>query len=220
MSARTLLVTGTDTGIGKTTVSARLAATLAATGARVAYWKPVETGIPAGEPAADGGEVARVAGGSVTVRTTLRLPEPLAPAVAAARAGTAVDLRRLDEDLAALRAGHDWLIVEGAGGWLVPVTPEATWRELAIRWSLPVLLVVGNRLGCLSHAFLTAESIAAAGRPLVGWVLNALTAEPGVAEATNRTALAARLGPPLAELAYPVADRVAFDLDRLTGGLP
>jgi dethiobiotin synthetase len=218
LTARTLLVTGTDTGIGKTTVSARLAAALATTGARVAYWKPVETGIPAGEPAADAGEVQRVAGASVTVRTTLRLPEPLAPAVAAVRAGTAVDLRRLDEDFAALRADHDWLIVEGAGGWLVPVTPEATWRELAIRWSLPVLLVVGNRLGCLSHAFLTAESIAAAGRPLVGWVLNALTDQPGVAEVTNRDALTARLGPPLAELAYPVGDRAMFDLDRRSGG--
>lgn len=219
MTARALLVTGTDTGIGKTTVAARLAAALAATGTRVAYWKPVETGIAAAEPAADAGEVARVAGGSVTVRTTLSLPEPLAPAVAAERAGTAVDLGVLDRDFAALRAGHDWLIIEGAGGWLVPVTPETTWRELAIRWDLPVLLVVGNRLGCLSHAFLTAESIAAAGRPLAGWVLNALAAEPGVAESTNRAALAARLGPPLAELLYPVPDRIDFDLTRLKGGL-
>lgn len=218
MTARALLVTGTDTGIGKTTVAARLAAALAAGGARVAYWKPVETGIPADEPAADAGEVARIAGPAVTVRTSLRLPEPLAPAVAAARAGTAVDLGLLDRDMAALAADHDWLIVEGAGGWLVPVTPETTWRELAIRWHLPVLLVVGNRLGCLSHAFLTAESIAAAGRPLAGWVLNGLTAEPGVAEATNRAALAARLGPPLAELAYPVGNHAMFDLDRLSGG--
>lgn len=220
MTARALLVTGTDTGIGKTTVSARLAAALAAGGARVAYWKPVETGIAADEPPADAGEVARVAGPAVTVRTSLRLPEPLAPAVAAARAGTAVDLGLLDRDLTALASDHDWLIVEGAGGWLVPVTPEATWRELAVRWNLPVLLVVGNRLGCLNHAFLTAESITATGRPLAGWVLNALAAEFGVAEATNRAALAARLGPPVAELVYPVGNCAIFDLDRLNGEIP
>ncbi len=212
-------MTGTDTGIGKTTVSARLAAALASTGARVAYWKPVETGVPAKEPAADAGAVAHIAGPTVTVRTTIRLSEPLAPAVAAARAATTIDLGLLDRDLRALRADHDWLIIEGAGGWLVPMTPEVTWRELAIRWDLPVLLVVGNRLGCLNHGFLTAESIAAADRPLVGWVLNALSSDAGVAEQTNREALSARLGPPLAELAYPVADRVSFDLDRLTGGL-
>lgn len=216
MNARGLLITGTDTGIGKTRVAGLLAAALHAAGHRVAYWKPVETGIPADQPPADESAIATAAP-AVTRRTSIRLPEPLAPAVAATRAGIHLDLARLDTELAQLRAEHDAVLVEGAGGLLVPLVGRTTFRDLARRWELPVLLVVGNRLGCLNHAALSVEAIRSAGLSLVGWVLNDLApaAEADVAMTTNRDTLIGMFGPPLAHVAWPAPESVDFDLKRL-----
>jgi dethiobiotin synthetase len=98
----------------------------------------------------------------------------IAPHIAAMEAGCSIDLRRLDDSYERLCRQSDVIIVEGAGGWLAPLDATRTFADLAIRWRLDVILVVGLRLGCLNHALLTAEAIEARGLKLAGWVGNSV----------------------------------------------
>jgi len=209
---RAVLITGTDTGIGKTTVAGLWLADLRERqGIDAAYLKPVETGVPPDEPA-DAAAVRALVGPHVPVRCPVTLSEPLAPAVAAARAGTALDLDALAAELDGMRARHDLVLVEGAGGLLVPLLPAVTFADVAAAWQLPLLLVVGNRLGCLNHALLTVEVDRRRGLELAGWVLNELApaAERSIAQQTNAEVLIERLGPPLATVDFPRPERVSF----------
>ena len=177
-------VTGTDTGVGKPLVSAALLHTLARHHRRVVGMKPVAAGLVLqhGEWVAEDVLALRAAS-TVAVPAGLdnpvALPDALAPHLAAARAGRAVTVAELFAAHATLRDLADVVVVEGAGGWRVPINDSQTLADLAIAIGAPVVLVVGLRLGCLNHALLSAEAIRADGLHLAGWVANAI--DPGMA---------------------------------------
>lgn len=234
-----LLVTGTDTGIGKTTVSCGLAAALRARGLRVGVLKPAETDCRSG---ADGSLVT--SDGALLQyfsRTTtaladvcpVRYPEPLAPLAAARRAGVAVDVDSIERAWRGIDAAHDITLVEGAGGLLVPLAEGLDFAGLARAWGIPVLVVVGNRLGAINHALLTVRHARDLGLEVVGYVLNTLQAKGDIAAQTNAAMLAELLGPPLGVVPHlpPLAPdpalrerlaaefTAAVDLDHLLASL-
>lgn len=198
-----LLVTGTDTGVGKTVTTAALAAAARQAGLDVAVCKPVQTGTvgagaATGEPTPgddDLREIGRLAG-VTALHAGWRYPEPLAPVAAATRAGLPLPTR--DELVASVRAVDApgrLTLVEGAGGLLVELgSGGVTLRDLAADLDAPVLLVVAPGLGTLNHTALTLESLAAHGIPCAGLAIGSWPADPGVAEQGNREALA-RLAP-------------------------
>ena len=201
-----LAVTGTDTGVGKTVVTCALLAACRARGWRVPGMKPVETGVAAGDAHTDAARIRRAAGdvddpAHVCPQT---LAEPLAPMVAAERAGTSVDLARLDAAFARLTHGADGVIVEGAGGLLVPFTPDVTLADLALRWQLALVVVAANRLGVLNHALLTVREAERRGLQVRAVVLNTMhDGVPDLAQRTNAATLRAlRPGLPVLELPY------------------
>ena len=179
-----VFVTGTDTGVGKTRVAVQLLRQGVAAGTRVAAMKPVAAGARQGP---DGWRnedaLALAAAANVSLPYELLnpccLPLPSSPHLAAAEAGVAIDLAALDSAYRQIAAQADTVVVEGAGGWLVPLGATRTMADLAVALQLPVLLVVGVRLGCLNHALLTAAAIRASGLSLVGWVANRI--EPSFA---------------------------------------
>jgi dethiobiotin synthetase len=183
-----LVVTGTDTGVGKTIATAALACHARLAGLDVAVCKPVQTGEADGDD--DLAEVARLSGVSHLV-SGWRYPEPLAPVAAAERAAMALPTRA---ELVALIRGMDepgrLTVVEGAGGLLVELgAGGVTLRDLAVDLSAPVLVVVKPGLGTLNHAALTLEALASQDVSCAGLVIGAWPDEPGVAEAGNREAL-------------------------------
>ena len=174
-----LFVTGTDTGVGKTRVAAALCLAFVAAGRRVAGMKPVASGCLATD---DGlrNEDALALQASMNVRAGYAEVNPfafepaIAPHIAAAEAGRPIDFQVLDRSYQRLALQSDVTVVEGAGGWLAPLDDTRTFADLAARWQLDVLLVVGLRLGCLNHALLTVESIHRQGLRLAGWVGNSI----------------------------------------------
>jgi dethiobiotin synthetase len=180
-----LVVTGTDTGVGKTVATAALACCARLAGVDVAVCKPVQTGSPRDDDLAD---VARLSGVGA-LHGTWRYPEPLAPAAAAKRAGMALPTR--DELLASVSSVDAKLtLVEGAGGLLVELGASGvTLRDLARDLAAPVLVVVSPGLGTLNHTALTLEALAVQGIPCAGLVIGVWPSEPGAAEAGNRDAL-------------------------------
>jgi len=196
-------VTGTDTGVGKTLAAAALCRAEREAGRSVLYVKPVQTGLPPGEP----GDAAFVAAAAdVPVVECLRFSEPLAPAVAAERAGAAIDPDALLSDLTKAGDGFDRVIVEGAGGLLVPLSADTTMADLAERLGAGLVIVARPTLGTLNHTALTVEAAAVRGLPVDGLVVSNWPAEPGVTETTNLQRLAA-LAPVLGLLpAYPGLD--------------
>ena len=164
-----LFVTGTDTGVGKTFVSCALIRAARAAGHRVFAFKPIETGCPAGECGEDQQALANAAGD--VLRGTYRLKQAAAPWVAAQAEGVAIDLDRVASDLVAAGT-FDRVLVEGAGGWRVPVTRTADTADLARLCGLPVLVVARAGLGTINHALLTIEAIQRDGLVLAGLVLS------------------------------------------------
>ncbi|MGH8226081.1 MAG: dethiobiotin synthase [Gammaproteobacteria bacterium] len=170
-------VTGTDTEVGKTVVAAGLVHALAARGLRVAGMKPVASGgreTPAGLRNEDAEMLiaaANVAGDYAEINPYCFAP-PIAPHIAAAEAGITIEADRILAAAKTLASRSDALVVEGVGGWRVPLAPDFDVAALAAALGLPVILVVGMRLGCLNHALLTAESIRASGCTFAGWVAN------------------------------------------------
>jgi dethiobiotin synthetase len=141
---------------------------------------------------------------------------PIAPHIAAQQSGAAIELGRIQRAYQSLAANADWVLVEGAGGWRVPLGPDLTLADLPKTLELPVLLVVGLRLGCLNHALLSAESILASGLPLRGWVANQVDPDMAAADA-NLDTLRQRLPAPcigvVPWLNEPMPDHVAEHLD-------
>lgn len=175
-------VTGTDTGVGKTLISAALLHALARQHRRVVGMKPVAAGLVQRNDEWVAEDVLALrAASTVAVPAALdnpvALPDALAPHLAAARAGRAVAVAELVAAHAALRDLADVVVVEGAGGWRVPLNERETLADLALAIGAPVVLVVGLRLGCLNHALLSAEAIRADGLHLAGWVANTLDAD-------------------------------------------
>jgi dethiobiotin synthetase len=207
MRIQGLFITGTDTGIGKTHVSVRLLRRLHASGVRVAGMKPVASGAEwqSGRWVNDDA-LALQAASSLTLPYAWVNPyvfePPIAPHLAAAQSGQRVDLAEIQRTFLALAAEVDSVIVEGVGGWRVPLNADEDVAYLAGMLGLPVVLVVGLRLGCISHARLTHEAILASGVVFGGWIANAVEPDlPYAAEIV--TTLTAALGrEPLAELAF------------------
>ncbi|HCU54616.1 MAG TPA: dethiobiotin synthase [Gammaproteobacteria bacterium] len=178
-------VTGTDTGVGKTWVSQALIRAFVRTGQRVVGMKPVASGCartPQGLRSADA--EALIAAGNVAVDYRDVNPyafEPAtAPHLAANAVGTPIQIEVIRDYYQRLATGADTLIVEGIGGWQVPISTTATMADVVQALDLPVILVVGLRLGAINHALLTQEAISARGCRLVGWVANALQSESPV----------------------------------------
>ncbi|MEU3223012.1 dethiobiotin synthase [Streptomyces sp. NPDC006976] len=191
-----LVVTGTGTEIGKTIVTAAVAA--AAAGRGVAVLKPAQTGLEPGEPG-DAAEVARLAGGHVTAVELARFPEPLAPATAARRAGmTPVRPYEIAEAAEKLAVDHDLVLVEGAGGLLVRFDDEgATLADAARLLAAPVLVVAPAGLGTLNSTALTSEALRARGLGCLGVVIGSMPADPDLAARCNVADLPVAAGAPL-----------------------
>jgi dethiobiotin synthetase len=216
VAAPGLFITGTDTGAGKTRVAVALLQALARAGFRAVGMKPVAAGL---EPSAgvNADVLALRDAANVSARLADCNPyafaEPVAPHLAAAAAGVTITLSRIAAAGERLRAEADALIVEGAGGALVPLDARHDMLDIAAALQLPVLLVVGMRLGCLNHALLTALAVRRRGLALRGWVANMLPPAMPLADGNVR-ALTQRLG--LAPIAVVETDAApAFDAHAL-----
>ncbi len=197
-------VTGTDTGVGKTLISCALLHGFAAQGKRVVGMKPVAAGWDEDGQNADAGvneDVSQLRASSNILAALGQInpynfPHPVAPHIAARAAGVHIELARILASYHELAAQADVVIVEGVGGFKVPLNELQDSDELAQQLNLPVILVVGMRLGCLNHALLTASAIEACGLVCAGWVANVLDGGmPALAE--NIEALQQRLAAPL-----------------------
>lgn len=196
---KVLTITGTSTGVGKTMVTAAVAAAAISAGERVVVVKPVQTGVTAGE-AGDTDEVYRLTGGACECHELMRYPDPLAPAAAARVAGLPEpDIDTLVRMMTALGAEADLLIVEGAGGLLVPFDSRgSTIADMARRLRSPVVVVADPGLGTLNHTALTCEALRTRKLKRAGVVLGSWPAAPDLASRTNLTDLPALIGEPLA----------------------
>lgn len=199
---RGFFVTGTDTGVGKTLIACALLRLYAQAGWRAVGMKPVA----AGAESADGvlrnedvvalNDAANVAAPPELVNPYC-FAEPIAPHIAAGKAAVSIDIDRIVRAYRSLSTLADCVIVEGAGGFRVPLTRSGDMGHLAARLGLPVIMVVGMRLGCLNHALLTAEAIHAAGLRLHAWVANHAAPQPMAYVEENIAALEERLDAPL-----------------------
>lgn len=201
-----VFVTGTDTGVGKTAVACALLKRSVGAGFRAVGMKPVAAGGGPENPDI----AALAAAGNVEAPLWARCPyafaEAIAPHLAARSAGVAIGMERIARSFEALRALADVVVVEGAGGALVPLDDRRDMLDLARELRLPVLMVVGMRVGCLNHALLTASAIRARGLELVGWIANSI--DPAMARVDeNVTVLERRLSAPrLASIGWKRAD--------------
>jgi dethiobiotin synthetase len=218
---RGLFISGTDTGVGKTVVACAIARGLLARGRDVGVLKPAETGVGPDGPL-DAQALRTAAGVADPLERVCpqQFALPAAPTVAAAAEGREVDLAAMDAAFRALRAAHEILLVEGAGGLLVPATAKLCMADLAARWELPVLVAARAALGTINHTLLTLEALERRGLSLAGVVISHAGGPLSDADASNlealREALGARLAgeiPPLPGGADPAPD--ALDLDAL-----
>lgn len=179
-------ITGTDTGVGKTHVSCLLIEALKAQGLQVAVMKPVAAGVEAGGVNEDVRKLMAASNVHAALRdiNPYSFEPPIAPHIAAQQAGVEIELGVIAESYARLRCISDVVVVEGAGGLLVPLREStADGKDMGAipqMLDLPVVLVVGMKLGCLNHALLTCEVIASRKLQLVGWVGNVI--EPSMRE--------------------------------------
>jgi len=225
---RGYFVTGTDTGVGKTLVASALTHALAETGLRVAALKPVAAGCIRQDGRWMSEDVLQLtAAANVAlpheVVNPYALEAPLAPHIAAERAGVSLDLDVIQAAVQSAARQSDLVVVEGVGGFRVPFNASEDSADLAQMLGLPVILVVGLRLGCLNHALLTAEAILVRRLPFAGWVGNRI--DPGMdAAEENLLALRQRLPAPCLGLVpdLPVAGAAGaapfLDLARLLEG--
>jgi len=211
-------VTGTDTGVGKTLISCALLHGFAAQGKRVSGMKPVAAGCDDNGHNEDVLQLRNA--GNVTAGYGQLNPycfEPaIAPHLAAQRAGVIIRFSRIAVSFQELVGKADVVIVEGAGGLLVPLNEQQDSADLMLELGLPVILVVGMRLGCLNHTLLTVEAIAARGLTLAGWVANVLDADmPALQEniGTLRRCIAAPLLGVVPYMAQPDARAAALQLN-------
>jgi dethiobiotin synthetase len=219
-------VTGTDTEIGKTLISAAILHKLASSGQRACGMKPVAAGATMIDGALHNEDADMlIAAGNVhlpsSITTPYMLREPAAPHIAAALEGVTIEAVPIIAAFAEIQAASDAVVVEGVGGFRVPFNDTFDSADLAAQLNLPVILVVGMRLGCISHALLTVEAIIARGLVLAGWIAN--TADPDMRfEQENIDALAQRIPAPLLgrvpRLQEPTAAAAAAFIDL--AGLP
>ena len=219
-------VTGTDTEIGKTLVSSAILHKLAQSGRRACGMKPVAAGAALidGELRNDDADMLRAAGNvhlPSSITTPFMLREPAAPHIAAALEGVTIEPVPILAAYAEIQAASDAVVVEGVGGFRVPFNEDFDSADLAAQLNLPVILVVGMRLGCINHALLTVEAIVERGLVLAGWVANSV--DPNMRfERENIDALEQRIPAPLLghvpRLQSPTAEAAAEYIDL--AGLP
>jgi dethiobiotin synthetase len=215
-----LFIAGTDTGIGKTRAAVAVVRALVRRGLRVAVMKPVAAGAiftaagPRNEDALALIDAANVAADYALVNPYC-LGAPISPHLAAAEEGVSIDRRRVAHAFASLAQRAQCVVVEGAGGWLAPIGERESMADLAGTLALPVLLVVGLKLGCLSHAQLTARVIETDGLRLAGWIANHL--DPTFERMSENLATLERLlgTPPLAFMPH-CAKFTGFEFSEAT----
>lgn len=195
---KSLFVAGTDTGIGKTHAACALIHAWRARGGRVCGMKPVASGCietPDGLRNEDALALLEAGGEPLPYDRVnpVALREPLSPHLAARLEGVTIALPPLRQAFENLQARHDHVVVEGVGGWLVPLAPGLFAADIAKAWQLPVVLVVGLRLGCLNHALLSARAIEADGCRLLGWIGNRI--DPAMAAVEDNLATLRELLP-------------------------
>lgn len=222
---RGLFIAGTDTGVGKTRVAVALLRALENRGIPAIGVKPVATGLDAAgvnedvallhaashpADAASGGQAAdpsaRAGQLDLTDINPYSFTPPISPHLAARSAGVVIEPARIAAACARLAQRCDLLIVEGTGGWLAPISETLCMAHVARGLGLPVVLVVGLRLGCLNHALLTAAAIEADGPPLIGWIGSVIDPHMLALE-DNVTSLRERLAAPLLGILAHSADR-------------
>lgn len=211
-------ITGTDTGIGKTFVTCALLRGAATRGLRAVGMKPVAAGAEwidgrrLNEDTARLMATANVKADEALV-TQYCLQAPIAPHLAARDEGVSIDFGRIGAALAALEAQADRIFVEGAGGLLVPLDDQRDYADLATALRLPVILVVGMRLGCINHALLSAAALQARGLTLAGWVANRI--DPAMLRfEDNLQSLRGRIAAPLLGVVGYAEENAAIDLDQ------
>ena len=210
-----ILITGTDTGVGKTYFTCGLAALLRSNGYQVGVMKPAETGCVEkdGQLFPDDAWRLKAASGCAEPIDRIcpyRLPEPLAPSIAAERAGVKIDIDHLLAVCSDICAKHDITLVEGAGGLMVPMVASFTYADFARVAKLPIIVVAANKLGVINHLLLTLEHACCKGLRTLGYVLNQSLREPSLAAETNREVLQNLTGVPcLGEL--PFMNEPVFD---------
>lgn len=197
----TILISGTDTGIGKTWVSVRILEMLRKEGRRAVGYKPVAAGCEniAGEWVNEDAVALREASSiplSYAEVNPVALPEPIAPHIAARHAGQSISTNSIIAGANRLQEKADWVLVEGAGGLCVPLNESDDFLSLAQRTAWPVLLVVGMRLGCINHAILSAKALDAAGLRWA-WVANLMPPSQPALEENLQTLESALTGPRL-----------------------
>ncbi|HST29034.1 MAG TPA: dethiobiotin synthase [Rudaea sp.] len=208
--SRSVFIAGTDTGIGKSVVSATLLAALNASGHRAVGMKPVASGCvetPAGLRNEDAELlIAHSAGAPDNAQVNpFALPEAIAPHLAARHAGVEIRLDPINAAFAALSTNDDFVVVEGVGGWMVPLSDTLMQADLVRALRLPVILVVGLRLGCLNHAQLSARAILDDGCKLAGWIANRVDPQMDCAEENLATLRALLPAPCLGALPHASA---------------
>jgi len=218
-----LFVTGTDTGVGKTLAACSLLHRLRARGLRAVGMKPVAAGVERTPEGLVNGDVVALRNASSWAAPLDQVNPycfelPVAPHLAAAAVGTRIEIAPIKQAFDALRTGADAIVVEGVGGFLVPLNDRDDAGDLAVALGLPVVLVVGMRLGCLNHALLTQQAIAARSLRLAGWIANSI--DPAMARFDeNLQALRQRIAAPLIGVMphrhYP--DPASFELTLPAG---
>lgn len=218
-------ITGTDTDVGKTVTALSLMQALQYKGYRVGGFKPVSAGC---KRTADGliNDDAKL----LQQDSSLNLPysivnpfafePPIAPHIAAEQAGVTINLEQIQSCYTQIASQNDLVIVEGAGGWLVPISDEQTMADVARALDLPVILVIGIRLGCLNHGMLTMHSILSSDLACSGWIANHLAPESTTSKENVRYLQQHFDAPLIAQLPFDYtlssADRTGyFDLDLL-----
>lgn len=200
MSGRGIFITGTDTDVGKTVVACALVRGFRELGHRVAVMKPVASGCkrtPRGLRSADAMALIQAARSEAPYElvSPYSFEPPVSPHIAAKEAGIEVDTSMMRRNFDTLASESDWVVVEGAGGWFAPINERQTMADLAWALSVPALMVVGVRLGCLNHAQLTRIGIEAHGVSFAGWIANHVDASMARAP-ENLAALERLLGEP------------------------
>jgi dethiobiotin synthetase len=201
---RGVFVTGTDTEVGKTVVATAMVRSLVQAGHRIAGMKPIAAGVDATPTGPQNPDAAALkAAANVTAPYDLVNPYclklPASPHIAAENEGISIKLAPIVQAFGQLTRTSDLVVVEGAGGWHAPINESETMADVAAALDVPVILVVGLRLGCLNHALLTAQAIEARGLTCAGWIGNHV--QPSFAHADeNITTLQARLPAPLLDV--------------------
>ena len=220
---RGYFITGTDTGVGKTTVTLGLMQALQQQGRSVAAMKPVAAGCELTAAGLRNGDALQLQQqASMELDYELINPyafEPaIAPHLAADQAGIAIDTKEILNIYKEIEKNSDLVLVEGVGGWQVPLNEDETLADMVRLMGLEVIMVVAIRLGCLNHALLTAQSIRAAGCTLAGWVANQLPAAPECAQ-ENINSIKSRVSSPLLGV-LPVMQEVSAGIVAENLSLP